>query len=46
MGAVPGISSIANSSFLLGGIPGNSSENTSGNSDTTLIASDGLICSI
>jgi hypothetical protein len=43
---VPGISSMANSTFLSGGIPGNSSGNTSGNSDTTLIASDGLISSI
>jgi hypothetical protein len=46
IGAVPGISSMANSTFLSGGIPGNSSGNTSGNSDTTLIAYDGLISSI
>jgi hypothetical protein len=46
IGAVPGISYMENSTFLSGGIPGNSSENTSGNSDTTLIASYGLISSI
>jgi hypothetical protein len=40
---VPGISSMANSTFLSGGIPGNSSGNTSGKSYTTLITSDGLI---
>jgi hypothetical protein len=46
IGAVPGISSMVDSTFLSGGMPGNSSGNTSGNSDTTLIASDGLISSI
>jgi hypothetical protein len=38
-GEVPGISSMANSIFLSGGMPDNSSGNTSGNSDTILIAS-------
>jgi hypothetical protein len=33
---------MANSTFLLGGMPGNSSGNTSGNSDTILIVLIGL----
>jgi hypothetical protein len=33
---------MANSTFLSGGMPGNSLGNTSGNSDTILIASIGL----
>jgi hypothetical protein len=41
MGVVPGRSSMANSTFCSGGIPGKSLGNTSGNYDTTLIISSG-----
>jgi hypothetical protein len=46
IGAVPGISSMENLTFLLGGMLGKSLGNTSRNSDTTLIAYDGSISSI
>jgi hypothetical protein len=37
---------MANSIFLSGGMPGKSSGNTSGNSDTTLMASSELTSSL